>query len=148
TVRESAHAAAYRHRDQQRARHPTRRAAYSFGLTQMAHRRATDQSVALYRGLGAILTLYRNRAGMLLSEAPPATPQSAPQTSPSHVPASRPDTDATLARGCCPPHSPRAGSEMTMTNRVEVRITHRIPFAESHAFGDVGAYERLSGRVY
>ena len=34
-----------------------------------------------------------------------------------------------------------------MTNRVELQIAERIPFAEDHAFGDVGAYERLSGRA-
>jgi len=27
-------------------------------------------------------------------------------------------------------------------------IAERIPFADGHAFGDVGAYERLSGRVH
>ena len=35
-----------------------------------------------------------------------------------------------------------------MTNRVELRIAERIPFADSHIFGDVGAYERLSGRAH
>jgi hypothetical protein len=35
-----------------------------------------------------------------------------------------------------------------MTNRIELRIAERIPFADDHAFGDVGAYERLSGRAH
>ena len=35
-----------------------------------------------------------------------------------------------------------------MTNRIELRIAERVPFAENHAFGDVGAYERLSGRAH
>ena len=35
-----------------------------------------------------------------------------------------------------------------MTNRIELRITERIPFADGHGFGDVGAYERLSGRAH
>src|SRR6185312_11408004 len=34
-----------------------------------------------------------------------------------------------------------------MTNRVELRIAERIPFAGGHPFGDVGAYERLTGRA-
>jgi hypothetical protein len=34
-----------------------------------------------------------------------------------------------------------------MTNRIEFRINERHPFADGHAFGDVGPYERLSGRV-
>jgi hypothetical protein len=34
-----------------------------------------------------------------------------------------------------------------MTNLVELSITDRRPFAESHAFGDVGPYERLAGRA-
>ena len=25
-----------------------------------------------------------------------------------------------------------------MTNRIELRITERVPFADNHAFGDVG----------
>jgi hypothetical protein len=35
-----------------------------------------------------------------------------------------------------------------MTNRIELRIAERTPFADNHAFGDVGAYERLSGRAH
>ena len=35
----------------------------------------------------------------------------------------------------------------TMTNRVELRIDERIAFAGGHPFGDVGAYERLTGRA-
>ena len=35
-----------------------------------------------------------------------------------------------------------------MTNRIELRIEERIPFAGGHGFGDVGAYERLSGRAH
>ena len=34
-----------------------------------------------------------------------------------------------------------------MTNLIELRITDRRPFADGHAFGSVGAYERLSGRA-
>jgi hypothetical protein len=35
-----------------------------------------------------------------------------------------------------------------MTNRIELRIDECIPFAGGHPFGDVGAYERLSGRAH
>ena len=35
-----------------------------------------------------------------------------------------------------------------MTNRVELQIDERVPFAGGHGFGDVGAYERLSGRAH
>jgi hypothetical protein len=35
-----------------------------------------------------------------------------------------------------------------MTNLIELRIDERVPFAGGHAFGDVGAYERLSGRAH
>jgi hypothetical protein len=35
-----------------------------------------------------------------------------------------------------------------MTNRIELRIEERVPFAAGHGFGDVGAYERLSGRAH
>ena len=35
-----------------------------------------------------------------------------------------------------------------MTNSVEVRIAQRGPFADSHTFGEIGAYERLVGRVH
>ena len=35
-----------------------------------------------------------------------------------------------------------------MTNQLELRISERIPFAEGHAFGDTGPYERLRGRVH
>ncbi len=35
-----------------------------------------------------------------------------------------------------------------MTNRIELRIAERTPFGDNHAFGDVGAYERLSGRAH
>lgn len=35
-----------------------------------------------------------------------------------------------------------------MTNRIELRIAERIAFADSHPFGDVGAYERLTGRAH
>ena len=34
-----------------------------------------------------------------------------------------------------------------MTNRLEFRIDDRRPFAGGHAFADIGAYERLTGRV-
>ena len=34
-----------------------------------------------------------------------------------------------------------------MSNRIELSITRRFPFAEGHEFGIVGAYERLVGRV-
>jgi hypothetical protein len=35
-----------------------------------------------------------------------------------------------------------------MTNTVEIRIAQRGPFADGHAFGDAGAYERLVGRAH
>jgi hypothetical protein len=35
-----------------------------------------------------------------------------------------------------------------MTNLVELQIDERVPFAGGHCFGDVGAYERLSGRAH
>ena len=35
-----------------------------------------------------------------------------------------------------------------MTNRLEFRIAERGPFADDHAFGETGAYERLAGRVH
>ena len=35
-----------------------------------------------------------------------------------------------------------------MTNRIELRIAERTAFADNHPFGDVGAYERLSGRAH
>ncbi len=35
-----------------------------------------------------------------------------------------------------------------MTNRIELRVAERVAFADDHAFGDVGAYERLSGRAH
>lgn len=35
-----------------------------------------------------------------------------------------------------------------MTNQIALTISERIAFAEDHAFGDVGAYERLSGRAH
>ena len=35
-----------------------------------------------------------------------------------------------------------------MTNSVEIRIAQRGPFADGHAFGDAGAYERLVGRAH
>ena len=35
-----------------------------------------------------------------------------------------------------------------MTNRITLDITERTPFAVGHAFGETGAYERLSGRVH
>ena len=35
-----------------------------------------------------------------------------------------------------------------MTNSVEIRIVQRGPFADGHAFGDAGAYERLVGRAH
>jgi hypothetical protein len=34
-----------------------------------------------------------------------------------------------------------------MTNRIELDITERVAFASGHTFGDVGEYERLSGRA-
>ncbi len=35
-----------------------------------------------------------------------------------------------------------------MTNSLEVRIAQRGPFADNHAFGETGAYERLVGRAH
>jgi Alpha/beta hydrolase domain len=35
-----------------------------------------------------------------------------------------------------------------MTSRIELLIDERIPFADGHGFGDVGPYERLSGRAH
>ena len=35
-----------------------------------------------------------------------------------------------------------------MTNRIELRIAECVPFADGHGFGDVGAYERLTGRAH
>src|SRR5262249_60489227 len=35
-----------------------------------------------------------------------------------------------------------------MTNRVELSITERFPFAEGYEFGAVGAYERIVGRAH
>ena len=35
-----------------------------------------------------------------------------------------------------------------MTSQIELRISERIAFAGDHAFGDTGAYERISGRVH
>jgi Alpha/beta hydrolase domain len=35
-----------------------------------------------------------------------------------------------------------------MTNRIELRIHERVAFAAGHGFGDVGNYERLSGRAH
>ena len=35
-----------------------------------------------------------------------------------------------------------------MTNRIELSITDRLPFADGHEFGSVGAYERLVGRAH
>ncbi|NIP45585.1 MAG: hypothetical protein GWN21_04275 [Gammaproteobacteria bacterium] len=35
-----------------------------------------------------------------------------------------------------------------MTNRLEIRISERGPFAEGHAFAETGPYERLAGRVH
>jgi alpha/beta hydrolase family protein len=35
-----------------------------------------------------------------------------------------------------------------MTNQIELRIAERIAFAGDHAFGDTGAYERISGRAH
>src|SRR5258708_23198990 len=35
-----------------------------------------------------------------------------------------------------------------MTNQIAVQVVERIPCADGHAFGDVGAYERLSGRAH
>ncbi|HET7880541.1 MAG TPA: alpha/beta hydrolase domain-containing protein [Acetobacteraceae bacterium] len=35
-----------------------------------------------------------------------------------------------------------------MTNRIELRIDECIPFAGGHPLGDVGTYERLSGRAH
>src|SRR5436190_14725470 len=35
-----------------------------------------------------------------------------------------------------------------MTNRVELSIAERFPFAGGHEFGAVGAYERLVGRAH
>jgi hypothetical protein len=34
-----------------------------------------------------------------------------------------------------------------MTNLIELAVTDRRPFADGHAFGEVGPYERLSGRA-
>jgi hypothetical protein len=35
-----------------------------------------------------------------------------------------------------------------MTNRIELRVQERRPFAAGHVFGNVGPYERLSGRAH
>ena len=35
-----------------------------------------------------------------------------------------------------------------MTNEIELHIAERVAFAEDHAFGDTGAYERISGRAH
>ena len=35
-----------------------------------------------------------------------------------------------------------------MTNRVELTITERTPFAERYEFDTVGVYERLTGRAH
>jgi hypothetical protein len=35
-----------------------------------------------------------------------------------------------------------------MTNRIELSLTERFPFADAHEFGAVGAYERLVGRAH
>ena len=35
-----------------------------------------------------------------------------------------------------------------MTNEIELRIAERVAFAGDHAFGDTGAYERISGRAH
>lgn len=35
-----------------------------------------------------------------------------------------------------------------MTNKIELRITERIPFADRHEFGNTGPYERLTGRAH
>jgi hypothetical protein len=35
-----------------------------------------------------------------------------------------------------------------MTNRVELSVAERFPFADGHGFGPVGAYERLVGRAH
>ena len=35
-----------------------------------------------------------------------------------------------------------------MTNQIELRISERIAFAGDQAFGDTGAYERISGRAH
>jgi hypothetical protein len=35
-----------------------------------------------------------------------------------------------------------------MTNRVELSIAERFPFADGHEFGAAGAYERLIGRAH
>jgi hypothetical protein len=35
-----------------------------------------------------------------------------------------------------------------MTNEIELRISERVGFAGDHAFGDTGAYERISGRAH
>jgi hypothetical protein len=35
-----------------------------------------------------------------------------------------------------------------MTNEIELRIAERVPFADDHAFGETGGYERISGRAH
>jgi hypothetical protein len=35
-----------------------------------------------------------------------------------------------------------------MTNRIELSLPERFPFADAHEFGAVGAYERLVGRAH
>lgn len=35
-----------------------------------------------------------------------------------------------------------------MTNKIELKISECIPFADSHAFGSTGPYERLAGRAH
>lgn len=37
---------------------------------------------------------------------------------------------------------------MAMTNRIELSLTERFPFADAYEFGPVGAYERLVGRAH
>jgi hypothetical protein len=35
-----------------------------------------------------------------------------------------------------------------MTNETDLRIAERVAFAEAHAFGNTGAYQRISGRAH
>src|SRR3546814_520612 len=43
---------------------------------------------------------------------------------------------------------PRSQGWNDMTNRIELRIAERTPFADGMAFGDAGPYERLWGRAH
>ncbi len=50
--------------------------------------------------------------------------------------------------GTKPGHDKETSGVLGMTNRVELAIAERFPFADGHEFGDVGAYERVVGRAH